>query len=136
MATDFNLSVVAPDRTVVDSPVSAVTAPGYEGYFGVMAGHEPMLVALRPGILEYRDQKDNRVHVAIGGGFMEVSGSQCIVLADDARIASEIDIKETEARLEMARKALRGEDSSMTQDEATAEIERAMVRIKAARNAQ
>ena len=37
------------------SPVTSAVAPGVEGYFGVYAGHEPIVAALKPGLLEYTD---------------------------------------------------------------------------------
>jgi F-type H+-transporting ATPase subunit epsilon len=133
MARDFQLSIVAPDRSVVEDMAVSVVAPGVEGYFGVLAGHLPMVAALRPGIVEYLDTKNQRNHVAIGGGFAEVSGERLTILADSAALATEIDVKEEEMLLERARKALRGEDSDMSSSEATVEIERAMARIRAAK---
>jgi F-type H+-transporting ATPase subunit epsilon len=133
MANDLTLSVVAPDRKVVETQVFSVTAPGHDGYLGVLAGHEPSLIALRPGLLEFRDTRDQRHFVAIGGGFMEVSGNQVIILADDARLASEIEVKKEEEMLDRARRTLRGEATGLSQEEATLELERALTRIKAAR---
>ena len=49
---EFHLSVVAPDRSVVEESVQSVTLPGVAGYLGVLAGHEPLVVALKPGVLE------------------------------------------------------------------------------------
>lgn len=133
MANSFQLSVVAPDRTVVEREVVSMIAPGINGYQGVWAGHAPMITALQTGLLEYRDTGSQQHFVAITGGFMEVDGKKVIVLADSAELAQEIDVRDAEAALERARKALRGEDSTMTAEEATAEIDRAINRIKAAR---
>ena len=133
MAKDFNLSVVAPDRTVVDESVSSVIVPSVMGYMGIMADHEPAIIALKMGLLEYRDSSGSRRFVAIGGGFVEVSGEKVIVLADDARQATDIDIKAEEAAIEKARAALRGEDSAMTSGQAVEEIEKAMNRLKIAK---
>lgn len=133
MANTFQLSVVAPDRTVVERDVVSLVAPGVEGYLGIMAGHSPSIVALRTGLLEYRDPNTQNHFVAISGGFMEVDGKKVIVLADTAEIAAEIDIREAEEALDRARKALRGEDSTMNSQQAAEELERAMNRIKAAR---
>ena len=66
---------------------------------------------------------------------MEVSNESAIILADTAERASEIDIAEAEALIEQARKALRGEDSTLTQADALQELERGMNRIKAAKRA-
>ena len=133
MAKEFSLSIVAPDRSVVEDQAVSVIAPGAQGYFGVMSGHIPMVAALRAGIVEYMDTKNQRNHVAIGGGFAEVSGERLTILADSAALATEIDLKDEEARLERARRALRGEDSEMSSTEATEEIDRAMARIRAAK---
>jgi F-type H+-transporting ATPase subunit epsilon len=133
MARAFTLSVVAPDRTVFEDQVTSLVAPGIEGYLGVMAGHEPTIMALATGIVEATDSSNQREHIAIGGGFLEVSGDSAIILAEDARRAREIDLAEEQALLESARKALRGEESSMTSEQAQKEIDRAMTRIKAAR---
>jgi len=133
--SSFRLSVVAPDRTVVDDEVQSLIAPGHDGYLGVLRGHIPLIVALKPGLLEYRDLNGERETVAIGGGFMEVDGEHVTVLADQAERSRDIDLKSAEASLDRARRALRGEDSSMTSDEATREMEIALNRIKAARSA-
>ena len=133
MAKDFSLSIVAPDRSVVEDQAISVVAPGAMGYFGIMAGHVPMVAALSAGIVEYVDGKNQRHHVAVGGGFAEVSGERLTILADSAALATEINVKEEEERLERARRALRGEDSEMTSAEATQEIDRAMARIRAAK---
>lgn len=118
---------------MVETQVFSVTAPGHDGYLGVMAGHEPSLIALRPGLLEFRDTREQRHFVAIGGGFMEVSGKQVIILADDAQLGSEIEVKRAEQMLDRARRTLRGEATGLSQEEATLEIERALVQLKAAR---
>jgi len=136
MPTQFHLSVVAPDRSVVEESVASIVAPGVEGYFGVMAGHVPVITALRPGLLEYSDLTTNRHYVYIGGGFAEVQANKVTVIADEAEKAPEIDIAQAEQSLEAARRALRGEDSSLTSVEAVIELERAVSRIKAARSAR
>ncbi|MEI8282993.1 MAG: ATP synthase F1 subunit epsilon, partial [Armatimonadota bacterium] len=125
--------VVAPDREVVSTSAVSLVAPGVDGYFGVLAGHVPVVSALKPGILEYLDSSNVRHHVYVGGGFVQVSGDSVTVLADEARYAADLDVSEAEKALEEARKALRGEDSTMTQPEAMMEIDRATARVKAAR---
>lgn len=134
MSAAFSLSVVAPDRKVVETQVVSVIAPGTEGYLGVMAGHIPTIVSLRPGMLEYKDAQTQQHFVAIDGGFMEVTGNSVIVIAEGAYLAKEIDLKEAEAELEEARKALRGESSTMSSEQATEAMERALNRIRAARS--
>jgi F-type H+-transporting ATPase subunit epsilon len=134
MPREFHLSVVAPDKSVVEEPATSLVAPGTEGYFGVMAGHVPLIAALRSGLLEYADQGGNRHFIYIGGGFVEVTPDKVTVLADEAEVASKIDLAEAERSLEEARRALRGESTTLTSEQAVQEVERAMNRIRAARS--
>ena len=133
MAKPFKLSVVAPDRTVFEDMVHSAIVPGVNGYLGVLADHEPSIVALKTGVVEYIDLNDQRHSVSISGGFLEVGGTSAIVLADTAERATEIDIARAERALEEARRALRGEDTTVTSAQAAAELERAMNRVKAAK---
>lgn len=133
MARDFELSVVAPDRSVVEDRATSVVAPGLDGYFGVLAGHEPLIAGIKTGLLEYTDAGGRRHHIAVGGGFAEVNGSRVTILADDAKRAEEIDVAEAERRLEEARRTLRGEETAMSMEQATKEVELAINQIKAAR---
>jgi F-type H+-transporting ATPase subunit epsilon len=134
MARAFKLSVVAPDRTVFEDLVEGIIAPAHGGYMGVQAGHEAMIVALKPGVIEFTDTSNLKSHVSTMGGFMGISHDGVIILADEAQLANDIDVREAEAALERARRALRGEDSSMSSEEAVIEIQRATVRLKAARS--
>ena len=134
MAKQFKLSVVAPDRTVFEDMVESFIAPGVNGYLGVMADHEPSIVALKTGIVEYIDASDQKHFVSIGGGFLEIDGGSAIILADTAQKSTEIDLERAEEALEEARKALRGEESTVTMEQAAVELDRAMNRINAAKH--
>jgi F-type H+-transporting ATPase subunit epsilon len=136
MATQFLLSVVSPDRSVVEEKVDSIIAPGSEGYFGVWAGHVPLISSLKPGLVEYQDASTNRHFIYVGGGFAEVQPDRVTIIADEAERAVDIDISRAESHLDEARKALRGEDSNIDTKDAVLEVERAVSRIKAARAAR
>jgi F-type H+-transporting ATPase subunit epsilon len=136
MARDFSLTVVSPDRSVVEETVSSVVAPGSQGYFGVYAGHVPIIASLRPGLLEYVGTTGARHYVYVGGGFAEVSPSRVTILADEAAPAAEIDLAKAEAELDDARRALRGEEASLMQEQAVEVVDRAVQKLKAARLAR
>lgn len=133
MAKNFRLSVVAPDRTVFEDTVQSAVVPGERGYMGVLCDHEPSIVALKTGIVEFTDASNQRHYVSISGGFLEVGGSSAIILANTAEKSTEIDIARAERALEEARRALRGDDGTMTSQQATEELDRAMTRLKAAK---
>lgn len=129
----FSLSVVAPDRSVVEEEVVSVISPGAAGYFGVLKNHVPIVAALKAGLIEYETPGHDRHYIAIKGGFFELSSDKATILADAAEKATEVDIARAEKDLEQARAALRGEDSPMKTDEAVAELEYAVIRQKAAK---
>ena len=133
MAREFALSVVAPDKSVVEETVTSVVAPGQEGYFGVYKDHIPLIAALRPGLVEYTDSIGTRHFVYIGGGFAEVSAERVTVLADEAAQAKDIDITRAELDVDEAKRALKGDDSPLNSEEAVLAVERAVQRLRAAR---
>jgi len=133
MAREFKLSVVAPDRTVFEDNVQSLIAPGVQGYLGILADHEPVIVALKTGILEFVEASGQRAYVSISGGFLEASNNSVIVLANTAERSSEIDLARAERALEEARRALRGEETEVSREQALEELDRAMNRVKAAR---
>jgi len=136
MASEILLSVVAPDKSVVEQHVASAILPGVEGYFGVLAGHEPMIAALKAGLLEYVDRVGNRHFVYVGGGFADVNGQKVTVVADEAQEAREIDLNRAEESLEEARRTLRDDQGDLSKEDAVLEVERAMNRVRAARAAR
>ena len=111
----------------------SVVVPGAEGYFGVLSDHVQLISSLRAGLIEYEDTNGQRHYVTVSGGFAEVSAERVNVLADAAERAQDIDVARAERALDNARKALRGELSGVTSEDATAELDRAMNRIRAAK---
>jgi F-type H+-transporting ATPase subunit epsilon len=89
MAT-FHFDLVSPERLLLSGEVEQVDVPGSEGDFGVLAGHAPMVAALRPGLLRIR-RDGGEVTVVIFGGFAEISPSGLTVLADNAAMTEDFD---------------------------------------------
>ena len=56
LPTKLTLEIVTPDRALVREEVDEVQLPGYEGYFGVLPGHTPLLATLKVGELWYPDR--------------------------------------------------------------------------------
>ena len=86
MAT-FRFSLVAPERELFAGEVDQVDAPGTEGDFGVLAGHEPLMTTLRPGEVVVRTGGQRRVF-SVDGGFADITPDSFTLLADGAREAS------------------------------------------------
>ncbi|TCU62889.1 ATP synthase F1 subcomplex epsilon subunit [Bradyrhizobium sp. R2.2-H] len=89
MAT-FHFDLVSPEKLAFSGEVDQVDIPGVEGDFGVLAGHAPVVAAIRPGILTVtaggRHEK-----IIVLGGIAEVSDKGLTVLADVATSLDELD---------------------------------------------
>jgi F-type H+-transporting ATPase subunit epsilon len=101
MAT-FHFDLVSPERVLFSGEVDQVDLPGSEGEFGVLAGHAPLVSALRPGILKILGPGQPQ-RIMVVGGFAEVGPDGLTVLADKAVPVEELDpaviageIKDTE----------------------------------------
>ncbi|HXZ84215.1 MAG TPA: ATP synthase F1 subunit epsilon [Myxococcota bacterium] len=93
----LRLAIVTPSRALVETDADSVVAPGSEGELGVLPGHAPLLVALRPGVVRYSAGSASG-RVAISGGFAEVTQERVSVLAPLAERPEQIDPAEAEAR--------------------------------------
>ena len=89
MAT-FHFDLVSPEKFAFSGEVDQVDVPGFEGDFGVLAGHAPVVAALRPGILTIITG-GAREKVIVLGGLAEVSEKGLTVLADVATSMQELD---------------------------------------------
>src|ERR1700730_17360282 len=87
---NFHLDLVSPEKLLFAGDVGQVDLPGSEGDLGVLAGHAPLVTALRPGIIVvFREGGDLRI--VVNGGFAEVGPSGLTVLADTAVPVEEFD---------------------------------------------
>ena len=128
----FHLSVLTPEKSVLEQDVSYIQAPGIAGYVGVLAHHAPLIAALAPGKLTVRDASGTEMFYALSGGFLEVSDNKAVILADALEPCPEIDVdrareSERRARDRIAKAAL---DKNIDAARATASLHRAMNRIR------
>ena len=82
MAT-FHFDLVSPEKLAFSGEVDQVDVPGVEGDFGVLAGHAPVVAAIRPGILTVMSGGTQQKIIVLGG-LAEVSDKGLTVLADVA----------------------------------------------------
>ncbi len=89
MAT-FHFDLVSPEKLAFSGEVDQVDVPGAEGDFGVLAGHAPVVAAIRPGILTVTTG-GSKQKIIVLGGLAEVSEKGLTVLADVATSLDELD---------------------------------------------
>jgi len=108
MATDIvnsgnslQVDIVTPTREVFSGTASEVRIPGWEGEFGVLAGHDILMSLLRCGVCTVFAQGGDKKFV-IGRGFVEVGPRQVTILTEKCVPASEIDRNKAAADLAAA----------------------------------
>jgi F-type H+-transporting ATPase subunit epsilon len=95
----FKANLVSPDKLLFSDGVNQVDLPGLEGDFGVLAGHTPIVAALRPGIVAIKTA-DTLHRFVLLGGLAEFSSEELTILADTASPVEEFDVADLTARIE------------------------------------
>jgi F-type H+-transporting ATPase subunit epsilon len=83
MAVNFKFELVSPERVLMSEDVEHVVLPGIEGDMGVLAGHAPFVVTLRPGVITVLGGDSPR-KVFVKDGFAEFTPDTLNVLAEQA----------------------------------------------------
>ncbi|MBF9196150.1 F0F1 ATP synthase subunit epsilon [Microvirga terrestris] len=83
MAT-FNFELVSPERVLFSGDVDAVVLPATEGDMTVLAGHSPVMTALKTGFLVITSTPGNGRRILVRGGFADVNQNGLTVLAERA----------------------------------------------------
>jgi F-type H+-transporting ATPase subunit epsilon len=127
------LELATPSRQLVSEEVDEVVAPGTEGYFGILPGHAAFLATLGSGEVVYRKGREE-MHLAVHGGFAEVTPERVIILAELAERPGEIDRERAERARQRAEQMLTGRNPDGSSDEidyseALAAYQRALTRL-------
>ena len=124
----FQLELVSPEKLLLSRAVDMVVFPAAEGEMGVLAGHAPMIVALRGGVISVREGGQVTEQLFVAGGFAEVAPDRVTILADEATPLASLSKSEAEIRLREAEAAL-----SAAANETPEKREAAMARVLSAR---
>jgi len=87
----FRFELVSPEAILASIEARMVIVPGEEGEFGVLADHAPLLSSMRPGVVTVTAADGTQRKIFVSGGFADVTGTQCSVLAEEAIDVAELD---------------------------------------------
>lgn len=105
----MHLSVVTPERTLVDTEVTEVYAPGTVGELGVLPDHITFLGTLGTGEIRYRTQSGSG-RLLMSGGVVEVIDNRITILADQAVSPEEVDAEVARRELAEAESTLESQN--------------------------
>ena len=104
MAT-IQFDLVSPEKKLASLEVSEIQIPGSDGYLTAMAEHAPLLTTLLPGLLSVKAGSDLMEYI-VTGGFVEISGTNVSVLAEEALPRNEVNTSIIEELINKATVAL------------------------------
>lgn len=130
MAEDrsFKLRIIAPDRIFYEGEVSMVEFNTTEGEIGILPGHIPMTVIVKPGILNVYEEGGEKC-AALHAGFAEILPDGVTILAEIIEWPQEIDESRAEAALQRARERLESRTPETDIARAETALQRAIARI-------
>ena len=135
LPTKIQLQIVSADRSLLNETVDEVVIPGFDGYFGVLPGHTPLLAVLHVGELWYR-QGSEKHYLSIAFGFAEVQPDRVTILAQIADKADEIDLARAEAAKKRAEERIARLVVDMDAERARIALMKALIRLQVASRAR
>jgi F-type H+-transporting ATPase subunit epsilon len=122
MAATLKLEIVTPEAKIFSDDVDMVTLTGIDGEMGIYPDHMPVMTQLVAGEIDVRKDGEN-IFLAVGDGFVQITGKRVAILTDMAIKADDID--ETAAAEAMKKAGARlGQKMS---DEEAATVQAALV---------
>jgi F-type H+-transporting ATPase subunit epsilon len=125
MAT-IKLEIVTPEAKTYSEDVDMVTLDGGDGQMGILPQHMPLMTQLVAGEIHVKKGGEN-IFLAVGDGFVQVTGEKISILTDMAIRAENID----EVKAEEARKRAEARLAEKLTEEETATVEAALARAAA-----
>ena len=122
MAT-IKLEIVTPEAKTFSDDVDMVTLTGIEGEMGIYPQHMPLMTQLVAGEINAR-KGEQTIVLAVGDGFVQITGSRVSVLTDMAIKADEID----EAAADDARRKAEARLAQKLGDEEAVTVHAALIR--------
>jgi len=117
MAATIKLEIVTPEAKTYSEDVDMVTLTGTEGEMGILPQHMPLMTQLVAGEIIAKKGLET-IFLAVGDGFVQVTGEKISVLTDMAIRAENID----EAKAEEARQRAEARLAEKLSDEDAAMV--------------
>lgn len=125
----FLLRIITPDRVFYENQVEMVEFNTTEGEIGVLPGHIPLTVIIKPGILNITEGEEDK-EAALHAGFAEILPDRVTILAEIIEWPDEIDEERAVAARNRAEERLHSRTPETDIARAETALQRAMARIQ------
>jgi len=90
MANTFHVSVITPERAVLESEAVFAAVPAHDGELGILHNRAPMLYRLGAGLLRLDTPAGKRA-LFVSGGFAQMVENRLTILTEAARELDQLD---------------------------------------------
>ena len=126
---DYKLRLITPDRVFYEGTADMIEFNTTEGEIGVLPGHIPMTVIIKPGVLTITE-KDEVKEAALHSGFVEILPDRMTILAEVVEWPGEIDLERAEAAKRRAEERIKRHTPETDMARAETALMRAIARIQ------
>ncbi len=127
--SSYKLNIIEPEGVFYEGEAEMLELNTTEGEIGILPGHIPMTVIIKPGIMTIYEVSGEEKKAAIHAGFVEILQDKVTVLAEVAEWPAEIDETRAEAALNRAQERIQSHSPEVDMVRAEAAMLRALARI-------
>ena len=128
MADTFHLSVITPERAVLETDATFAALPAHDGELGILKNRAPMLYRLGAGLLR-ADTVDGKCALFVAGGFAQMVDNRLTVLTETAKDLDQLDRAAAEKALAEALALKGGSEAEYKAKQRAVESARAQLRL-------
>jgi len=109
MSKNFNLEIISPDQTLVNTEVEQVVIPAYEGIMTILKDHISLITFLRPGFVEVEiNKKVSKFYVE--DGTVEFFDNKLLILSSSVIEVEKLSKDNVEKMLEESKNLLQNSE--------------------------
>ena len=122
MPTNFNVQIISPDKTILNTDTEEVIIPSYEGYMTILKDHISLITFLRPGyiIINLTNQKKK---FFVEEGTVEFFENKLLILSSSIKDINELSQNERQELIQLSEKKLKENISDKEKYEIAHKIE-------------
>ncbi len=132
MATNFKLTIVTPDGKKITDEAYILNVITSAGALGILANHLPLTSIIEISHLNYKKNIEGKIEsidLSIGGGILNVTKEEVIVLAESFETKDEIDRERAERSKQRAEERINSHDPNIDLKRAELSLKRALSRL-------
>lgn len=123
------LEIITPEKMILKDEVDEVIAPTVTGQIAILPHHISLITQISEGEVTLKKGAKEQ-HLAVTGGFMEVTKNKVTILADYAIRSDEIELSKAQEAKERAEKLMKEKTSERDFIQAETQFRRAILELK------